>query len=43
MTRLGFDLVWCLLVLSLVPWISVIGYEAADRANRRAVDATTSP
>lgn len=28
MARAGVDLSWCLLVLGLAPWVSVVGYEA---------------
>ena len=33
----GTDLVWCLLVLSLTPWVTVVGYETRGHRHNREV------
>jgi low temperature requirement protein LtrA len=43
MTLVGASVVWSLLVLSLAPWVSVVGYETVGhRHNQRVLDALGS-
>lgn len=37
MARAEVDLVWCLLVLSLAPWVSVVGYETVGHRHHARV------
>jgi low temperature requirement protein LtrA len=40
----GVDLVWCLLVLALTPWVTVVGYEAVGhRHNEAVIDSLSRP
>jgi low temperature requirement protein LtrA len=39
MAAAGVDIEWCLLVLSLVPWVSVVGYETVGHRHNAAVVA----
>ncbi len=39
MAAAGVDIEWCLLVLSLVPWVSVVGYEAVGHRHNASVIA----
>ena len=40
MSAAGVNLVWCLLVLALTPWVTVVGYETVGhRHNERVLDS----
>jgi low temperature requirement protein LtrA len=39
MAAAGVDLVWCLLVLSLTPWVTVVGYETVGHRHNAEVVA----
>lgn len=39
MAAAGLDLEWCLLVLSLVPWVTVVGYETIGHRHNAQVIA----
>jgi low temperature requirement protein LtrA len=44
MAAAGVDLVWCLLVLALTPWVTVVGYEAVGhRHNEEVIDSLSRP
>jgi low temperature requirement protein LtrA len=40
MAAAGVDIEWCLLVLSLVPWVSVVGYETVGHRHNAEVIAS---
>ena len=40
MAAAGVDIEWCLLVLSLVPWVSVVGYETVGHRHSAEVIAS---
>jgi len=37
LARAGVDMVWCLAVLALVPWVTVVGYETVGNRHDAAV------
>jgi low temperature requirement protein LtrA len=42
MAAAGVDMVWCVLVLALTPWVSVVGYEAVGHRHNERVLAGLS-
>ena len=44
MAAAGIDMAWCLLVLSLTPWVTVVGYELRGHEhNARVIASLTEP
>ena len=42
LARTGVDMVWCLAVVALVPWVTVVGYEAVGHRHNAEVLADAS-